>query len=386
MTLSRRAILGGAAGTTTMALSAASLAQVPGLDADVDAAVQAALDAKACPGAAVAIGLRGATLFARDYGLANLETQTPVDGGSIFRIASLTKQFAAVAALKLASLKMLSLDDAVLEYVPAFASADRFSVRELMNHTAGLSDEGGSSQRTGDEVAISSTALAEEIAGQPKLFDFPPGTAWLYSNANYKVLGAVIERVTGLPLAAAMDELLFRPLSLTSLAFDDQRAVVPGRVSGYSATESGDGFYNADLEIAAAGAAGAMRGSAHDLVRWHDMLLSGAVLDSESRLALLTPGRLRDGRLSGANRFSPQDANYGDTQYALGVLVSPASALGPVVQHYGYIAGFSACLETYTDAGLTIAILCNGEAGPSLPFRAVRRAVLAHGQAMSTAL
>lgn len=380
MTLSRRAVLSAAAaGAAGAAISAPCLAQVPALGAGIDAAVQAALDAGACPGTAVAIGLRGEALFVKDYGWANLETGTLVQSNSIFRIASLTKQFAAVAALKLASLGMLNLDEAVLNYLPAFASADRFSVRELMTHTAGLSDEGGSSSQADEVGPKSSITLAQEIAAQTRLFDFPPGTAWLYSNANYKVLGAVIEQVTGRPLAAVMEELLFRPLGLESLAFDTSSAVVPGRVSGYSATEDGAGFNNANhIEIAEAGASGAMRGTAHDLVRWHHLLLSGAVLDQAGLRELLTPGRLRDGRTSGANRFSPQDAGYGDTQYALGLLVSPTSALGPVIQHYGYIEGFSACLETYPDKGLTIAVLCNGEVGPNLPFRGVRRAVLAH--------
>lgn len=379
MSLSRRAILGAvAAGTATAAFSVPSRAQSQALGAGVDAAMRAALDAGACPGIAVAVGRRGAPLFVKDYGLANLETGSAVDSHSIFRIASLTKQFAAAAAVKLASQGRLDLDEAALNYLPAFASAERFSIRELMTHTAGLSDEASPSSPAGAEGPKSSIALAQEIAAQPRLFDFPPGTAWLYSNANYIVLGAVIEQVTGRPLGAAMDELIFGPLGLESLAFDTVSAVVPGRVSGYSPTEDASRFINAaHIEIADAGAAGAMRGTAVDLMRWHHRLLSGALFDQAHVRELLTPGRLRDGRLSGANRFSEQDAGYGDTQYALGLLVPPPSESGPVIQHYGYINGFSACLETYTDHGVTMAVLCNGDVGPHMPFRGIRRAVVA---------
>lgn len=379
MSLSRRAVLGvAAAGTVSTAFSAPGHAQSSALGAAIDAAVQEALDAGACPGIAVAIGRGGAPLFVRDYGMANLETGTAVDSRSIFRIASLTKQFAAVAAVKLASLGKLDLDDAVSNYLPDFDSVERFSIRELMTHTAGLSDESSPSPSADPNSMQSSLALAQEIANQPKVFDFPPGTAWLYSNANYKVLGAVIEQVMGQPLAAAMEELVFRPLGLRSLAFDRSSTVLPGRVNGYAPVGDGSSFDNAPLiEIANAGASGAMRGTAADLIRWHHLLLSGAVLDQERLRELLTPGRLRDGRPSGANRFSERDAAYGETQYALGLLVPPPSGLGQVIQHYGYIEGFSACLETYVEKGVTMAVLCNGEAGPLLPFRGIRRAVVA---------
>lgn len=379
MSLSRRTLLGvAAAGTASAAFSAPRRAQSPALGAGVDAAVRAALDAGACPGIAVAIGRRGAPLFVKDYGLANLETGSAVDSHSSFRIGSLTKQFAAAAAVKLSSSGRLDLDEACSKYLPAFASAEWFSIRELMNHTAGLSEEASPSSPVGAEGPKSSIALAQDIAAQPKLFDFPPGTAWLYSNANYIVLGAVIEQVTGQPLAAAMDELVFQPLGLESLAFDTVSAVVPGRVGGYSPTDEASRFINAAyIEIADTGAAGAMRGTAADLVKWHHLLLSGSLFDQARVQELLTPGRLRDGRLSGANRFSEQDAGYGDTQYALGLLVSPPSAPGPVIQHYGYINGFSACLETYTDHGVTMAVLCNGDVGPQMPFRGIRRAVVA---------
>lgn len=380
MGFSRRAILSAAAaGTVSATFSAPSHAQSSTLSAGIDAAVRIALDAGACPGIAVAIGRRGKALFVKDYGFANLETGTPVDSRSVFRIASLTKQFTAVAALKLAASGALNLDEAVQTYLPAFASAERFSVRELMIHTAGLSDEAPAPAQVDPEGATSSLELAQEIAKQPKLFDFSPGTAWLYSNANYKVLGAVIEQVTGKPLATAMSELVTQPLGLKSLAFDSNSAVVSGRVSGYAAAEGAARFKNADhIDITKVGAAGAMRGTAADLVRWHDLLLSGALLDKARVQELLTPGRLRDGRLSGANRFNPQDAGYGETQYALGLLVSPSAKFGPLVQHYGYIEGFSACLETYTDHGVTMAVLCNGEVGPNLPFRGIRRAIVAH--------
>ena len=120
-----------------------------------------------------------------------------------------------------------------------------------------------------------------------------------------------------------------------------------------------------------------MRGTAPALCAWHDRLLGGAVLGKQALEQMLAPGRLRDGRLSGAHRHAPEDANYGDVQYGGGLLLSPAGANPRTVSHNGFINGFAAVLETDLDRRISFAVLCNADVGPSLPFRAVRKAVRA---------
>lgn len=375
--LSRRLVLGGAvvlAGGSTNA--EAFTPQRTTFQSAIDAAAEAAVQAGACPGLCVAISRDGASMADSGYGSANLETETPVTRDSVFRIGSITKQFAAACVVRLAAEGRVDLDKAASVYLPAFATLAPFSLRELMNHTAGLSDGQETTCLATAGEARSQLALASEIAAQGNPFDFAPGTAWLYSNANYIVLGAVIEQVTGTPLAEAMRRMIFAPLALTSAAFDMAGAVVPGRASGYTPGDKAADFVNAAyIEIADTGAAGAMRATAPDLVRWHEALFSGALFEHRWVEEMLTPGRLRDGRVSGANRFSPNDASYGDVQYGMGLLLPPAEARGRSALHYGYINGFSACLETWIDHGITMAVLCNGDVGPHLPFRAVRAAI-----------
>jgi len=81
--------------------------------------------------------------------------------------------------------------------------------------------------------------------------------------------------------------------------------------------------------------------------------------------------------VSGANRFSPNDANYGDVNYACGLLVSGPSDPNPSILHYGFISGFSAALQTYLRDQVTFVALCNADPNPGLPFRDIRRAVVA---------
>lgn len=389
MSVSRRKFLGGSA------LFGAGLAirsprgQGAEVEADVsfgiEEAARASIKAGACPGVAIHISQRGRTLLSKNLGLANIETSSPVTDDSVFRIGSLSKQFTAALVVKLVSHGKLALDDPASKYLPFFVTKKAFTIRELLNHTAGLhSEEQDVSCAAGPAGPRPQVELAKEICAQAVLFDFEPGTAWLYSNANYHVLGAVVEQVTALSLAAAASTLIFKPLGLTRTAFDTSAAVVSGRVDGYTPVDSKAGSFTHALflEISDAGGAGAVRSTASDLCMWHHALFSNRLFDKRWVELMTTPGHLRDGRLSGSNRFSPGDASYGDVQYGMGLLVSPPKDKHrgilsvPSVLHYGGINGFAACLETFTGAGLTTAILCNGDMGPSVPFRALRRIVL----------
>ncbi|MGB8843933.1 MAG: serine hydrolase domain-containing protein [Aliidongia sp.] len=377
--ISRRMVIAGGA-----ALSVASaLAQPAGQtdnDPDIDQAIDDALKAHACPGISIAVSRAGTIIFSRGFGLANIETQTPVSECSIFRIGSLTKQFTAAAIIKLASVGRVGLATSVGTYLPALHSLKSLTLLELMHHTAGLHSDEDDRTTPAPATPRTQVQLAEEIARQTKPFDFDPGTAWRYSNANYIVLGAVIESVTRMPLARALSDLVFTPLHLTSTAMDLSSEVVPNRASGYTRTDNQAApFENAAfIEVSEAGGAGAMRANAIDLCRWHNSLLEERLFDRAHIDLMLTPGRLRDGRLSSANRFSAEDAHYGDIEYACGLLISGFSDPNPSIIHYGNINGFSAALQSYEKSRVTFAVLCNSDAGPDLPFRAVRKHIVSH--------
>ena len=384
--MSRRSFLvGGASAAAAWSLPSWALSAEVGRDREaqidaLDVIVERSLHAGACPGVSLRIYRQGKPQVARDFGMANLETGAHIDGGSVFRIGSLTKQFVAAMVVLLASKGRLDLDAPASHYLPCFAGQSPFTLRELLTHTAGLhDDEQAVSCPAGPHGVRTQREQAAEIAAQRPLFDFPPGTAWLYSNANYIVLGAVVEVVTGMPLAKAASTLVFAPLGLRHTAFDDTREVVEGRVSGYTPVDGQPGRFEhaAFIEIADAGGAGAMRSTADELCAWHQALFSGRLMPAAFVRQMITPGRLRDGRLSGANRHSAADAVYGETQYGMGLLLTPPSGGHRSVMHYGFINGFAACLESFLDVGVTVAILCNGDMGPNMPFRDLRRAVVA---------
>ncbi|MEZ5683183.1 MAG: serine hydrolase domain-containing protein [Novosphingobium sp.] len=202
----------------------------------IAAAVGASMAEHGVPGAAVAVARAGVPYYSHGFGIANLETASPVTPTTVFRYGSITKQFAAAAAIKLASQGKLDLGAPVFEYLPVFKQLKPFSTLELMHQTAGLHSDESEELPSQAFKARDQIELAAEIASQAKPFDFDPGTAWLYSNANFIVLGAVIEQVTKVPLAQAMEALVYGPLNLSSMAIDTPDQIVAGRASGYSQT------------------------------------------------------------------------------------------------------------------------------------------------------
>ncbi len=341
------------------------------------ALVEQAVSSFKTPGVSLVIWKSGREIYSRHAGLSNLETQSKVTGQSIFRIGSLTKQFAGALVLKLAAAGKLSLTDPAQKHLPCLAKQSPFTILELLNHTAGVRD---GDYDTANLQTASQYEHAERIAQQDPFFDFPPSTAWLYSNANYILIGAIIEKVTAQSLAEAASSLLFRPLGLRHTAFDHSSDVVVGRASGYSLTGKPDTpFRNAEhLDVSLAGAAGAMRSTASDLCRWQHALFDGEVLPLPLVKMMTMPGRLRNGEPSSTARFSENDKPMGNTQYGLGLMLDNATVDGSLIAaHHGGINGFAAYLATHPSSELAYACLCNADTHPGLPLRDIRRQVFA---------
>ncbi len=172
------------------------------------------------------------------------------------------------------------------------------TLRDLLNHTSGIHNftEGP----VIDKISTSGATVNElvaDIASQSPLYDFEPGNGWWYSNSNYALLGAVIEKVSGETWAAFMKVEIFDKLGMADTAADDARDVIPGRASGYSLIGGVPGkFRNVDFtDMSVPYAAGALRSTAEDMARWNAALFGGKLLKPKSLTEMLAPGRLRNG-------------------------------------------------------------------------------------------
>lgn len=371
----RRQFLGSTILLATAARATSGLAS-PSSSSALMTIAQQVVQSKSSPAIQIAVMKAGVLTESIALGSANLESLTAASPRSVFRIGSLTKQITGALLLKLQTEKKLSLTDPAAKYLPFLSRHAACTIKELAQHTAGIHEDQDPPLLSGE---ITQYRLAQALAEQKQFFDFPPGSAWLYSNANYILLGAIIESVTKQTLGQAVEKYLTGKLALAATGYDDLGQVLIGRAAGYSQTASEkEPFRNAAwIDVAQSGAAGAMRSTAAELVTLAQALLFGTLLTSTERAEFLEPSRLRNGKPANSNRFSEQDRAMGDAQYGLGIHLDHTSTRDKslIVHHTGFIAGFSAYLATHMGSQTTVACLCNVDVNPKLPFRDIRRAV-----------
>ena len=224
-------------------LGSAVQAQTPAdksLGAAIDKVAAAAVAAGESPGLEIAVVKNGKPLVVKGYGSANLEQHVPVSNDSVFRIGSVTKQFTAVALLLLAEEGKLSLQDKLSKYYPNFPRADDITLDEMLHHTSGIFNYTSEPNFAVDGMIHRSTDEMVEFIGKlPKTQDFEPGTNWSYSNSAYFILGGVVEKASGAPLASVFKMRFFTPLGMAHSALDDETEIVAGRARGYAGAGPG---------------------------------------------------------------------------------------------------------------------------------------------------
>lgn len=283
----------------------------------------------------VLIAQNGKILLKKGYGYANVEWDQPNTADTVFRIASLTKGFTALATLKLEEQGRLSLKDPLSKYIPNFPRGNQITLEQLLTHTSGIRDYTAAPDFPlimGSPVSLDT--LLNRIKAQP--YDSSPGSTFRYNNSGYILLGMVLEKVTGKPYAAVLQELILNPLGLTHTGYDENQVPVKNLASGYVYT--GGILYNAPaLDLSNVYAAGGMRSTLNDLYTYSQAFNDPNLLKKENWQRLFTPVR---------------------EHYGLGWVIEPLGQ-EQAIYHTGSIPGYSSILARFPDENLTIIILSN---------------------------
>jgi D-alanyl-D-alanine carboxypeptidase len=217
-------------------------------------------------------------------GVSNVLTRAPMRTNEHVRIGSVTKAFVTTLLLRLAQEGRLSLDDPISRYVTSVPGGDTITLRQLANMTSGLPDNFSNHQFTIDYLTgetFTPARLVELGVGLPSLF--APGAAWSYSNTNTDLLGLVIEKVTGQPLAAALQQTIFSPLGLRGTSLPSAPTLPRPFPDGYTHQtingRLGDATFNTPT---ATWAAGGMVSTVPDLLRAARLFGTGRPLLSSS--------------------------------------------------------------------------------------------------------
>lgn len=313
----------------------------------LDSIVKEALSKETMIGATVAIRYGDDMLFARGYGMADLEQHVPVTTSTVFKIGSVTKQFTAAIVLSLVEEGEIALQDELGRFLPTFPThGETVTVHQLLNHTSGIPSYTG---QEGFWSRVAPLELSDEdvvgtVRGMP--FDFPAGTEYRYNNTAYFMLGMIIEAVTGRTFREELRDRLLDPLGLEDTYYCEDATIIPHRARGYDVDE--EGVRNTTfISMETPGAAGAICATALDLIRWNQALHGGEVLGDASYELMTTAGVLPGG----------EALSYG---YGLGISERSGHR---VISHGGGINGFNTMLAFYPGDDLTVAVIVNTREG-----------------------
>ncbi|RRN64006.1 serine hydrolase [Caulobacter sp. 602-1] len=303
------------------------------LDTALDAYLAAATKNEQFSGT-VLLARDGKPVFVRSYGMANYELGVPNSADTVFRLASVTKQFTALAVMQLQEQGRLKVDDPICRYLADCPAAWRpITIRELLNHTSGIPNF--SSLPDWDEVLSRRDYTPAELVSlfRDLPLKFTPGEKYDYSNSGYHLLGLIIERASGIGWGEYVQQRIFNPLGMTHSGDDNTRALVPHRASGYYSL--GATFINAPIISRTVGyAAGGLYSTVGDLLLWDRALAPGKLLGQVSLDAMFTPAKSGYGfgwRIG--ERFGRREMDHSgsDNGYSTYIIRFPADGLTAIV-------------------------------------------------------
>jgi CubicO group peptidase (beta-lactamase class C family) len=309
-------------------------------------------------GIAVAVVKGNDTLLMKGYGKADAEWNVPMPADAMFEIGSVTKQFTAAAILQLRDEGKLSLDDDITKWLPTFdTKGNKIPLRRLLDHTSGIKGitEIPEFQSLAERHLPKDSAIAL-IQRYP--FDFPTGTAMIYNNSAFILLGHVVEKASGMSYEDYVEKKIFAPLGMTRSSYCNSNEVVDRRAHGYQfipppqRVAGQPPMRRADMNIHLwPFSAGSLCSTTGDLVAWIKALHSGKVVSPKSYAEMTTPSKLNDG--------TPIRYNMG---LSIGADIRGLKEIG----HGGAIDGFVAQTSWYPDAQMAVVVLINS-AGPINP-------------------
>jgi CubicO group peptidase (beta-lactamase class C family) len=309
------------------------------------------------PGATVLVVKDGKTVLRRAYGMADTSKNIKMTPEMALRIGSMTKQFTATAILLLADEGKLSVQDEITRYLPDYPTqGKKITIEHLLTHTSGIvsyTGKPGYSQRAPQDTTVA--AQIDSFKNDPMQFE--PGSTWRYNNSGYYLLGAIIEKVSGLPYHTFVEQRIFVPLGMTHTAYEGYERSKWPTAAGHSLADKGYGPAR-NLGKNQSYAAGELVSTVDDLAKWDAAIAANKLLKPATWQRAFTSYRLADGK----------DSNYG---YGWEMTLIQGE---PTIGHSGSTRGFRSYGLRLPAKGVYVAVLTNGDSGTVVPDVVARRA------------
>ena len=310
----------------------------------LDSIAESGVAEKRVAGLAAAVVKGNDTLLLKGYGKADVEWDVAMPDDAMFEIGSVTKQFTAAAILQLRDEGKLSLDDDVTKWLPDFNTAgNKVPLRRLLDHTSGI-------------VGLTEIPEFALLGTNPRFprdsgyalikragFQFPTGTAQVYNNSAYWLLGLIVEKASGMTYEDYLEKKIFEPLGMKRSMYCNTSENIPRRAHGY---------YIQNGKVSRLGgnvhtwpfSAGSICSTAGDMVTWLKALHGGKVLSAKSYAEMIAPAKLNDGT---------------PLRYGMGVNLGKDIRGINMIGHGGSIDGFRSEAIWYPDAQMAVVVLTN---------------------------
>jgi CubicO group peptidase (beta-lactamase class C family) len=352
--------------------------QNPAMQAKINAILVPLADEHS-PGLAVLVLKDGKKLFEHSYGVRDLQSAAKIDAHTNFRLASCSKQFTAMAIMLLVHDGKLRYDQTLTEIFPDFpAYGKSITIRNLLNHTAGLQDYETLMDQA--DAPNSTYAFAHHWTEKNQIQDaealtlleqtdhamFPPATQWYYSNSGYVILGLIVAKISGQPFADFLHNRIFAPLKMhNTVAYQQGKNHITNRAYGH--TKEANTWQQTDQSPTSATLGdGGIYSSLEDLAKWDEALRTNQLLSKEEMQPALTPFVFADGKQPAWPANSDRPAGT-PALYGFGWFLDPYKNHSRT-WHYGETQGFRSYIVRFTKnnattnnalADTTIIILCN---------------------------
>jgi CubicO group peptidase (beta-lactamase class C family) len=329
---------------------------------DIDRSVTAFMKRTHVPGAAWGVIIDGELAHIGVAGYRELETKAPVTRDSVFRIASMTKSFTALAILRLRDEGKLSLDDLAERHVPELkglryptSDSPKLTVRHLMSHATGFPED----NPWGDQQLAASEAEFTKMLQQGIPFSNTPGVAYEYSNYGFAILGRIVTNVSGTPYPQYISEAILRPLGMTSTTLEPGAVPADRLAHGYR-WEDDSWKEEPPLPDGAFGAMGGMLTSVSDLSRYVGAFLAafpprdGPEAGPVRRASLREMQQVWRARPSTVTRTADAALNLNVGGYGYGLRIGESCAFGHIVAHSGGLPGYGSLMQWLPEYGVGI--------------------------------
>jgi CubicO group peptidase (beta-lactamase class C family) len=301
----------------------------------------------------VLIANNGKPVYYQSFGYRKFYERTSLQKTDVFELASVSKQFTAMAIMMLKEQGKLNYDDLVEQYLEI--PYKKITVRNLLTHTSGLPDYQEIMDKHWDKTKVASNEEIMEYLNKyapPKLFE--PGDKYEYSNTGYVLLASIAEKASGKDFIELCRERIFTKLKMknTNIRTLAEKAMVKNFAIGHIYVPQkqqyirADSFPSSDYAIWLGNRKGPGRisSTAKDLLKWDQALYTHKLIKQTTLQEAFTPVKLNDGTTA---------------EYGFGWMLPPDGSMGKVVMHTGDNPGYKTQIIRFIDSKKTIIVLCN---------------------------